>query len=122
MPNRTALAAILALSIVLAACGGSAEEPTGGEVSETSAPTTTFAPTTTTTEPPPVEPALTADATEEAAPTADEPLDMVEHLREKTMHLWDVYNTHDPDALKILYSDTYWEEEKEASGQTCSPS
>lgn len=116
--SGTTLAAVLSLSIVLAACGGSAEEPTGGEVSETSAPTTTTAPTTTvaptTTEPPPVEPAPAEDATEEAPSTSDETLDMVVHLREKTMHLWDVYNTHDPDALQIFYSDSYWEEEKDS--------
>lgn len=108
--NKTALAAILALSIVLAGCGGSAEEPTGGEASETTAPTTTSAPTTTTTEAPPVESA----PVEDPASTSDEPLDMVAHLREKTMHLWDVYNTHDPDALEIFYSDSYWEEERES--------
>nr|MDE0499896.1 hypothetical protein [bacterium] len=116
--NRTALAAILALSFVLAGCGGSSEEPTGAEVPETTVPATTSAPTTTaaptTTESPQVETATTEDAAEEAASTSDEPLDMVVHLREKTMHLWDVYNTHDPDALKIFYSDSYWEEEKES--------
>lgn len=107
------MASILALSIVLAACGGSSEESTGAEVPETTAPTTTSAPTTTTTESPQVEPAPAEEAAEEAASTSDEPLDMVEHLREKTMYLWDVYNTHDPDALKIFYSDSYWEEERE---------
>ena len=111
--NRTTLAAILALSVAVAGCGGSSEEPTGAEVPETTAPTTS-APTTTaaptTTEPPQVE---TAPA-EEAASISDEPLDMVVHLREKTMHLWDVYNTHDPDALEIFYSDSYWEEERES--------
>ncbi len=112
--NRTTLAAILALSVAVAGCGGSSEEPTGAEVPATTAPTTTSAPTTaaapTTTEPPQVE---TAPA-EEAASISDEPLDMVVHLREKTMHLWDVYNTHDPDALEIFYSDSYWEEERES--------
>ena len=111
--SRTTLAAILALSIVLAACGGSAGEPTGGEVSETTVPTTTTAPTTTTTEAPQVEPTPLEDTTEETASASDETLDLVEHLRDKTMHLWDVYNTHDPDALKIFYSDSYWEEDKE---------
>ena len=114
--NAIALAAILALSFLTAACGGSADEPTSGEVSETTAPTTTEAtttteaPTTTTTEAPQEEPA----PAEEAASTADESLDMVEHLREKTFYLWDVYNTHDPDALEIFYSDSYWEEEKDS--------
>ncbi|MYK56362.1 MAG: hypothetical protein F4035_07880 [Acidimicrobiia bacterium] len=112
--NRRALAAILSLSIVLAGCGGSTEEPTSAEVPETTAPTTTSAPTTTTTEPPPVDTATAEEAAEEAASTSGEPLDMAVHLREKTMHLWDVYNTHDPDALKIFYSDSYWEEEKES--------
>ena len=35
----TALAAILALSLVLVACGGSAEKSTGGEPANTPAPT-----------------------------------------------------------------------------------
>ena len=136
LQRKTALAAVLALSLVLAACGGGtpetpaptqaatatprveptrtatvapqaeptpAEKATGGEVSETPAPTKT-ATAVHQAEPTPDE-----ESTTEAV--SDEPVDLVEHLREKTMRLWDVYNTHDPDALEIFYSEDYWKEE-----------
>ena len=131
---RTALAAILALLLFLAACGGSAEKSTVGEVSDTPAPTPTEAPkveptpaptATPRVEPTPTEKASGGEDSDAPAPTAtpqveptpeaasDEPIDLVEHLREKTMNLWDVYNTHVPDALEVFYSEDYWQEEVE---------
>ena len=91
------LAATLALSLVLAACGGSAEN--------------TPAPTPTATEAPRVEPTPTEEAAEE--PASNESAGIAEHLSEKTMRLWDVYNMHDPDALEVFYSEDYWQEEVE---------
>ena len=88
----TALAAIVALSIALTACGGSDD---GGEVAETSQ----------------VEP----------TPVSEESAEMVEHIRERTMQMWDVYNTHDPDALEQFYSESYWEEEAEEVRQNMQP-
>ncbi len=117
--TSTVLAVVLALSLFLAACGGSAEETIGDETSETSAsaqpasdtpqpnPTPTEAPSYT----PQAEPTPAESATGEVAP--DDTLDIVEHLREKTMRLWDVYNTHDPDALEVFYEENYWKEEVE---------
>ena len=114
-PNRTALAVILTLSLVLAACGGSAgeDEPS----SETPAPAVSATPQPTPT------PSQTAPDTPQPAPTpagnasgeaaSDDPIDIVEHLREKTMRMWDAYNTHDPDALEVFYEENYWQKEKE---------
>ena len=136
LKRTTALAIMLALSLVLAACGGSAESTTGGEHASTPAPTAApteapqVQPTPTSTaipkaEPTPVEkttggevsdkPAPTATPQVEPTPTAeavaDEPIDIAAHISEKTMRLWDVYNTHDPDALEEFYSEDYWQEE-----------
>ncbi len=135
LQRGTALTAILALSMFLAACGGMIEV----EVSkETSTPVPTAAPTEAPRAEPTPAPDPTAQAestpgeksaddegsatpvptatpqveptpTEEAAP--DEPIDVAEHLSEKTMRLWDVYNMHDPDLLEEFYSADYWQEE-----------
>ena len=94
-----ALAAIVALSLVLAACGG--EEPT---------PTPTPAPTATATATPQVEPTPDDKAPEE--PAAAEPVDLPEHLREKTAQLWEVYNRYDADGLAAFYEPGYWAEEE----------
>ena len=102
----TVLAAILALSAVLAACGGSAGEETGGQVSE---PPPTAQPATDT---PQAEPTPEATASGEAATTGDA-MDVAEHLRDKTMRMWEAYNTHDLDALKPFYEENYWKEEEE---------
>ena len=101
MKRKTALAVILALSFVLIACGGSDDKAAVDEISETPAPTQ-VAPATPT-----------ANLTEESAATSNQPIDMVEHLRAKTFLRWDVYNTHDSDALVVFYSDNYREEEKQ---------
>ncbi|MCE2528225.1 MAG: hypothetical protein J4G00_11965 [Actinomycetia bacterium] len=37
------------------------------------------------------------------------------------MHLWEVHNTHDPDALQVFYSDSYWEEERESLRENMQP-
>ncbi len=134
MPRRgTALAASLALSLVLAACGGSAGDTPGDAGTATPAPTraatatptATAAPTQAATATPTAEPTPTptATATPEASPTPTEtasgatdssdPVDLVVYLREKTMAMWDVYNTHDADALAAFYEPGYWAEEED---------
>ena len=96
----TALAAILGLSLALAACG---EEPT---------PTPTPTPTATAT--PEAEPTPADNASGEPDSTPDDPIDLPEHIREKTAQLWEVYNHYDADGLAVFYEPSYWaEEEKE---------
>ena len=125
MPQRgTALAAMLALSLVLAACGGSPEEEAAGAAPATPSPTQT-APATPEAEPTPAqtasatpdaEPTPTASASEETASTegaSAEIVDLAEHLRERTMQLWEVYNTYDVDGLKVFYEENYWNEQEE---------
>ena len=96
----TALAAIVALSLALAACG---EEPTP-----------TPAPTPTATATPEAEPTPADNASGEPDATPDEPIDLPQHIREKTAQLWEVYNDYDADGLEVFYEPSYWaEEEKE---------
>jgi len=124
----------LVLSVVLAACGGDAEEALDGAVVETPVSVQTV-PDTTQVEPETAEAIETAEAVEttepvetaEAVETAEvgettEPAsgeavsgdpEIVEHLRQKTMQLWEVYNTHDADALEVFYEETYWKEQEE---------
>ena len=99
LSRMTVLAATLALCLSLVACGGSGDEEAPAEVVTTPAPAQ----------------AATAAPAESATVQAssDESVDLVEHLRAKTFHLWGVYNTHEPDALEIFYSDDYWREEKD---------
>ncbi len=134
LQRGTALTAILVLSIFLAACGGALEVTVS---KETANPEPTTAPTVA----PPVEPtpapsptpraettpaekstgdeasdAPTPTATPQVEPTPteaapDEPVDVAEHLSEKTMRLWDVYNMHDPELLEEFYSADYWQVE-----------
>ena len=40
-------------------------------------------------------------------------VDVAEHLSEKTMQLWEVYNKHDLDALKAFYEENYWKEKED---------
>ena len=131
----------LVLSVVLAACGGDAEEAPVAEVSETSVTVQTVPETTQaepetvetadpgdTTEPETVEIADPGDTTEPETVEIADPGDttepesgeavsgdpeIVEHLRQKTMRLWEVYNTHDADALEVFYEETYWKEQEE---------
>ena len=125
LERAMAVSIILALSLVLAACGGSGEETTGEDGAETPAAAQT--PTDT----PQVEPTPDDNASGEVAssdgevgaetpaPTYTpasgdgESLDVAEHLREKTMQMWEVYNAHDPDALKAFYEESYWKEKEE---------
>lgn len=90
----TALSIVLSLAFTLAACGGSSED---------SPPI----------EPTPAPPAPAAEAASSGGAAAPEPVDLVEHLRKKTFDLWETYNTHDADALKVFYSDDYWLEREE---------
>ncbi len=153
LQRGTAMAVILALSLVLAACGGSAEESTGGESPETPAPTQTATETPqveptpaenptaeptsggeasetpqvepTPAENPTAEPASGGEVSEtpQAEPTPAEntseeavsgdSVDVAEHLSEKTMQLWEVYNKHDLDALMTFYEENYWKEQEE---------
>ena len=122
LQRLTVLAAILALSLVVAACGGSSDEATGEPAPEAPAATAQEEPTSTgdaslgsaTVED--VAAATTSDATAEEAPTpaSDGPSDLVEHLRQKTMDLWEVYNTHKPDDLKVFYEENYWNDQAES--------
>ena len=65
LTRRTALAAGLALSLILAACGGSGEEATGDEAAAT--PASTPVATATPTATPTVEPTPTPEATADEA-------------------------------------------------------
>ena len=127
MQRLTVLAAILALSLVVAACGGSSDEATGEPAPEAPSTTAQEEPTSTgdaslgsaTVED--VAAAALAAATTSGAPaeeaptpTSDGPSDLVEHLRQKTMDLWDVYNTHKPDDLKVFYEENYWNDQEES--------
>ena len=94
------LEAILALSFVLAACGGSA--PT---------PTPTLVPTPAPTDAPRADPTPAESVSGDVAPT--DPAGLARHLSEKTMRLWEVYNTYDIEGLKAFYSEDYWEEREE---------
>ena len=115
----TVLALILALSLVLAACGGSAEEAAGDEAPETPAasqaaseiPQVEPTPVQETSETPQVEPTPADSASGEAA--SGYPTDVAGHISGRTMELWEVYNTHDLDALKAFYEENYWKEKEE---------
>ena len=108
-----ALAVIVVLALV--ACGGSGEEETSAAASATPA-TAPAASTAPQPEPTPAEdpPAETETASADTG-------DLAEHLRDKTFRLWDVYNTHEPDALQVFYSDDYWAEEVEEIHQNMQP-
>ena len=107
LQRGTTLAAILALSLVLAACGGSAEEETSEEAAGTPAPAQA-ASTAPQAEPTPAE-----SASEEGASASGDTAELVEHLRAKSMQLWEVYNTYDLEALKAFYGESYWQEREE---------
>lgn len=111
---RTALATILALSLALAACGGSSDDDASAQPADTPAPAQAAAA-------PQPDPTPAESASPEAASSSDDAGDLVVHLREKTMRLWDVYNTHEPDALQVFYSDDYWVEEVEEIHQNMQP-
>ncbi len=108
MPHRrTALAVILALSLALAACGGSAEEEeTSAAASDRPAPAPAAAA-------PQAEPTPAESASGEAAAGSSDTTELVAHLREKSMQLWEVYNTYDLEGLKVFYEESYWQEREE---------
>ena len=58
-------------------------------------------------------PSPAESAPTESAAATDAPFDVAAHLSAKTMELWDVYNTHDLDALKAFYAEAYWAEKAE---------
>ncbi len=133
-----ALTVILALSLVLAACGEADQDTTSDKAPETPKPTqaptqtpkieptSTQAPTATPqVEPTPTQvptatpqieptptPAPTATPQPEPASSATDPLDIPEHLREKTAQFWEAYNKYDLDALKTFYEENYWNEQE----------
>ena len=100
MNERLALAAILALSLTLAACGGSDGGPTVRDL------TATPSPTPSPTDTPQPEPTLTEEAT-------GEPVDLAQYLSERTMAMWEVYNAYDLDGLREFYEESYWQAEEE---------
>ena len=95
--GRLALAAVLALLLVLAACDA---EPT---------PTPTQAPTDT----PQAEPTPADEPTLEPTSASAAPTDIAEHLRQKTAQMWDTYNSYDLEGLRAFYEASYWAEEEE---------
>ena len=110
----TALAAILALFLVLAACGGSTGEASVDQASET--PASAQASSDTSQAEP--APAQSAPNTPQAEPTPDatasgDQTGVAGHLREKTMRMWEAYNSHDLDKLKPFYEESYWKSEEE---------
>ena len=136
LQRGTVRAAIVALSLVLAACGGSADEATEDEASATSASTpastpappaeaTSDAASATPTSAPAAadtpEPQPTPAGSESDEAAAPDPAAVAEHLRARTMQMWDVYNTHDPDALKAFYEPGYWAEEEEEVRSNMNP-
>ena len=62
---------------------------------------------------PQVEPAAEATASGDVAASAGDAIDVAEHLRQKTMRMWEAYNTHDLNELKPFYEGNYWKEEEE---------
>ena len=102
--RETALAAVFALSVVLAACGGSVEPATETPAAPPSASDT-----------PRAEPTPAGDA------SAGDTMDVAEHLREKTMRMWEVYNSYDLDALKAFYEEGYWNEQEEELRSNMAP-
>lgn len=125
MPQgRMAVAVVFALSLFFSACGGTSEEaPSDAPATAQPAPA---APTAALSSPdaPVVEPTVAevppAEDASAPAPAAD-PIDLAEHLRQKTMQLWEVYNTHDADALKVFYEENYWKEREEGIRSNMQP-
>ena len=147
LQRGTALVVILvALSLALAACGGSGEEAGDGGPAATPAPTQAPA-ATPTAQPTPADEATdddeasTADEAasgDEASPTPEAtqaatatpqpeatataaaseestppPVDVVEQVRARTEAMWEVYNSHDADALAAFYEPGFWEQDEE---------
>ena len=95
--SRMTLAAILAMSLILAACDA---EPTA---------TPTQAPTDT----PQAQPTSAEEPTVEPTSASSVPADIAEHLRQKTAQMWATYNSYDLEGLRAFYEASYWAEEEE---------
>ena len=122
-----ALTVILAISLVLAACGEADQNATSDKATETPKPTQAPTqtpqieptPTQVPTATPQIEPTPTPApiATPQPEPTLTEnpssdTLDIPEHLRNKTTQFWEAYNKYDLDALKTFYEENYWNEQE----------
>ncbi len=127
LQKATAIAVILALSLVLVACGETGQDSTSDNAPETPKPTQaptatpqieptpTQAPTATPQIEPTSTPAPTATPQPEPTPAenaSSDPIDIPEHLREKTTQFWEAYNKYDLDALKTFYEENYWNEQE----------
>ena len=117
LQRRTALAVILALSLVVAACGGSSDDSTEVAASESSTSTQPAADTPQVEPTPeqaaPVTPQVEPIPAESASAPADSPSDTAEVIRQRMADLWEVYNLYDGEALKALYEENYWAEREE---------
>ena len=127
LQRRMALAVILALTLVVAACGGSSGASTDAAASPASTSTQPAAdtpqveptpeqaaPVTPQVEPTPAESAAPESAAPESASApADAPSDTAEVIRQRMADLWEVYNLYDGEALKALYEENYWAEREE---------
>lgn len=133
-----ALAFILALSLVSAACGGSDDGSTGSAATEPAAPSAPAAASTPAEAPAqPVaspsaaaasepEPASESAPVETPAPasgsaSSDPPVDIAAYLSQRTMDFWDAYNTHDLDKLKVFYTEDYWNQQRESIESNMQP-
>ena len=117
LQRGTALAVILALSPVLAACGGSSGLRPAMRPRKASTPTQAFSyvplAEPTPEQAAPVTPQVELTPAESAsAPTAGLS-DLTKHIRQRMAHLWEVYNLYDGEALKALYEENYWAEREE---------
>lgn len=137
----TALASGLVLTLAIAACGGSGDEPTveepaatpaptqaaeatpraqptataataGGEATATATPAQAATATAATAATATPQPEATETADASAETTAP-PVDVVEQVRARTEAMWEVYNAHDADALAAFYEPSFWEAEEE---------
>lgn len=65
----------------------------------------------------------TPDTTQEATSDGPEatPLDIGEHLRERTGLMWEAYNSHDLDKLRVFYEESYWREQEETVASNMRP-
>ena len=104
-----ALIALFAMCVALVAACGAEDEPTPTSVP----PTATAIPQPTSTAAP--EPTATAtEADIDMVNDDDDAADLPALIRDKTMQLWDVYNTYDVDGLEVFYAPSYWEEQEAA--------
>ena len=129
---RLALATVLALVLVLSACGGSGDDAAGAPATEPAASTgtsTTAAAAPTTPTEAPAEPTAAPDPTAATEPTAapadaapsDSPTDTAAYLSQRTMDVWVAYNTHDLEKLKAFYEASYWADSEDSIRSNMEP-